>query len=184
MKTLTLLVPCALFLCGCQENFYSKNYKSAPESASRLAAHTPPARVETMPMGDIVAATKKYEAQGYVVVGYSIFTMDTGDYSKSLAAKAEDVQADLVLSAWADAGVKRELEAVDSASPVGNSNSTSSGYVEEQGGRFATNSQSSPAKMTNSDPGLTWQNVQQSNYSAVFLRRRADAPAPSMGMEH
>jgi len=183
MKAFALLAPCLALLCGCQENLYSKHYKST-ESAAQLAPHTPPVKIVTLALGDIVATTKKYEARGYVVVGYSIFTMDTGDYAKSLAARAEDVQADVVLSGWSGAGLKHELVAVDSASPVGNNNSTSSGYVEEQGGRFATNSQSSPAKMANSDPGLTWQDVQQSNYSAVFLRRRADVPATSLGTGH
>jgi hypothetical protein len=176
MKTALILAVLSVALCGCQDNIYGKHFKETPEAAAqgRFAAHAASARIVVVDQAAVVAETRKYEAQGYIVVGYAVFSTDAGDYSASLRQQAEDVKADLVLTSAADAGVKRELVAIEQASAVGQGRSTSSGYVDAQpNGRYQTNDQSSPSQMSNGSAGLSYAMVPQTNYSAVFLRQGA-----------
>ncbi len=182
MKRLALTLCVVCLLSACEHDPYADAFRAPVPGidSTSLAQHVGPTKVYPVAQKDVVVATKRLERAGYVVIGYCVFNADTADYSASLYAKAKQLQADVVLSSVEAVGPVHERAAMDPASAVKDGLSNSGGYVTESGGRFATNAQSSPSMMSNAAPSSLWATVEQSNYAAVFFRKRA-ATATTMG---
>jgi hypothetical protein len=178
MKAQLLSLPIICLLFGCQANPYAQSFKPTPFPGGEppAAAYSGTSKIIPVPQASLVSETKNYEKHGYFVVGYSIFTREADDYSAALASKAKEVQADIVLTSTQFAGMKRELLSVSPSSGLRDGLSNSGGYVNESGGRFATNQQSSPSMMTNSAPTTLSSNTIEMHYSAVFLRKVSPQP--------
>lgn len=179
MRRTFIIISFLLLLSSCQHNPYASAYKATlvPDRAVSALPFSGATQIVPVALGDLVAETKSYERGGYVVVGQAIFLAESGDYSAALRAQAQAVGADVVLSGFASAETKDVVVAMDSVNPVNGSLSTSGGYVTQYGGRFATNAQTSPSMMSNPEPSTVSATVEETNYAAVFLKKRA-APLP------
>jgi hypothetical protein len=173
MKQLLLAGSCIVLLCGCQSNYYAQKYKDmkGPGAERFLLPHTAAAQVVRVEVADLPAETRKYEQRGYLAIGYSRFVADSDNYSAQLHAQADQVQADLVLSAITAAGYRNDVVAMDQAPTMSNM-SNSGGYLPPSGGKVAaTPSLGSPSASDNTSVASLSDSVPQSEYVAVFMRR-------------
>jgi hypothetical protein len=173
---------------GCQ-NPYDKFYTSTipPELNNRgLLPHTGETQFSSVSATEMKSSIETLVRRGYVVVGYAKFESKAGDYTSSLRAKAQEVQADIVLMSSAFArtrsGVTRVLDydplqgsTTYSSGQVHSSNYGLGGYIQPSGNFSSKNMPQSPMSSTAS-PGTfsadyVPYNVQLNGYSACFLRK-------------
>jgi len=172
---------------GCQ-NPYDKFYTSTipPKLNRGLLPHTGETQISSVPATEIKSSIETLVKRGYVVVGYAKFEAKAGDYTLSLRAKAQEVQADIVLMSSAYARTRSGVSRVLDYNPLEGSTTYSSGQVHssnyglggyiQPSGTFSGKSMPSSAMSTTTSPGTfsadyVPYSVQLNDYSAYFLRR-------------
>jgi len=172
---------------GCQ-NPYDKFFTSTipPELNRGLLPHTGETQFSSVSATEIKSSIETLVRRGYVVVGYVKFEAKAGDYTSSLRAKAQEVQADIVLMSSAYARTRSGVSRVLDNNPLQDSTTYSSGqvhsrnyglggYVQPSGTFSGNNMPQSPMSSTASPGSFSADyvpySVQINDYSAYFLRK-------------